>query len=343
MSLLGIVKTRTLLFMYFMMAILYETFTFKIFLIDSNQATPKALQTKAENDGPVYKTLASLAKPSKKDLVVARRLDDSLSETLDDVVVAKQESSLRYCIAEESDDLNAARKRLELLHIPKTGGRALESLAAKKQIRWGACHWVSSIHVGKWISCPKPRPEPKPDQSHPDTDTSNWHVPIVPYFNNLTMYNPYMNATIFMVVRDPFSRAVSEATFKELEKGKPCASNATWLNEAIAKHLKRAKTDPHKSDSHWVPQHEYLRIPRNDDEDKPYVLKFESLKRDFACLMKKYGLDLSLGDQQPKESSNTTKGGGEKLTRANLTEKSKSLIRAFYAKDFEMFGYATDF
>lgn len=31
--------------------------------------------------------------------------------------------------------------RLELLHIPKTGGSMLEVLGGKKGVRWGACHF----------------------------------------------------------------------------------------------------------------------------------------------------------------------------------------------------------
>jgi hypothetical protein len=89
------------------------------------------------------------------------------------------------------------------------------------------------------------------------------------------MYNPYIDATVFMVlVRDPFLRAVSEAAFKALEKRKLCLSNATWLNEVIAFQLERAdEPHPHKSDNHWVPRHEFLRIHQHDDEEKPYILK----------------------------------------------------------------------
>jgi hypothetical protein len=318
----GSVKTRTLLVcMFCMLAILPS----HIFFL--------AAQAKVKDNSPPTRTLANPATPRTKDLAVAKRHDNV-------VLVAKQENSLRYCIEEDDDGLNtAARKRLELLHIPKTGGRALEFLAAQNGIKWGACHWYNKIRGDVWILCPRPRPKPRPSQNHPDTGTSNWHVPIVPYFNNSTMFNPYINATIFVVVRDPFSRAVSEAVFRELETRNPCASNATWLNEEIASRLERAETDPHNSDSHWIPQHEFLRIHQHDDE-KPYVLRFESLKRDFACLTKKHGLNLSLQHHHPSQER---KGEPKKLTRANLTGKTKGLIRAFYRKDFEMFGYATDF
>lgn len=41
----------------------------------------------------------------------------------------------------EFGGVDAMPPRLELLHIPKTGGSMLEVLAGNHHIRWGACHF----------------------------------------------------------------------------------------------------------------------------------------------------------------------------------------------------------
>jgi hypothetical protein len=294
-------------------------------------------------------------------VILARELWGSFPYSNGEVFVdAVPNTGLRYCIAGKDDGLNnvnnvqttKTKKRLELLHIPKTGGSSLEILAAKHNVMWGACHWKTSVNNHRpgdaSYPCPgiKPVPKdpignPKEFLVHPDTATSNWHVPIVPYFNaSSNISNPYANASVFVVVRDPFSRVVSEVTFRNIAVGLPGAANSTVLNQAITKQVESAKLNPHFHHSHWIPQHQFLRS--YSDNGQVFVLRFESLTEDFNCLMKKHGLEMRLTPRPPRTTESSSSSSGE-LTRANLTNVTKDLIRSFFAEDFKILGYATDF
>lgn len=62
---------------------------------------------------------------------------------------------------------------LELLHIPKTGGSALETVAALKNVTWGLCHFMDKVMHR--IPCP---PHPKRALRHQVHKTPYWHLPI---------------------------------------------------------------------------------------------------------------------------------------------------------------------
>jgi hypothetical protein len=64
-------------------------------------------------------------------------------------------------------------RRLEFVHITKTGGSAIEKAGAKAGIIWGACHYMNITEVG----CERPDiPYIAPDyQSY--ALTSPWHTP----------------------------------------------------------------------------------------------------------------------------------------------------------------------
>jgi hypothetical protein len=97
--------------------------------------------------------------------------------------------------------------RLELVHIPKTGGTSLEITASQNGIAWSYCHW------GPSPPCP-PHPKRRSLTHHGvhTAGVNNWHVPPM-YFDadeRPVPFDPYQNATLFTIVRNPYDRAVSQ-------------------------------------------------------------------------------------------------------------------------------------
>ena len=64
-----------------------------------------------------------------------------------------------------------------------------------------------------------------------------------------------------------------------------------------------------------------------------HVLKMENMTLEFSRLMSEYGL---AGLELPHVGKGST---GARLSVADLTTRTKSLIQEVYAMDFELFGY----
>jgi hypothetical protein len=104
------------------------------------------------------------------------------------------------------------RRRLEFVHITKTGGSIIESVGYKYGILWGACHYMSI----KAVECDGP----DINYTAPDFKSyrlqSPWHTPpkiLRQYVNDATApfdQYPYHDADLFTVVRNPYDRIVSE-------------------------------------------------------------------------------------------------------------------------------------
>ena len=106
-----------------------------------------------------------------------------------------------------------------------------------------------------------------------------------------------------------------------------------------------------ESGGHWIPQYDYV----YDDQGRQmveHVLRFETLTSEFDSLMQRYNItNLSLPQLmtssstkgthtpiKPVKDSTTT----SKLTRKDLTERTKSMIHVIFPRDFDAFGYQRD-
>ena len=239
---------------------------------------------------------------------------------------------------------------LELLHIPKTGGSALETVAAVKNVTWGLCHFMDKVMHR--IPCP---PHAKRALRHPVHKTPYWHLPItwldwdfqlnasLPL--NPSLFNPYSrpNVVMFAVVRDPYSRMVSQWNYKyvNLKALGYSRSNAQHMNEFLQRTLQArrnatpAMLEYFSYQGHFIPQHEYIQCNHiTTQQMNIIILRHERLQADFACLMKRFGMSHL---QLPSERMNAAFG---KLTTANLTLESRRLIEEVYHRDFELFGYS---
>jgi len=238
--------------------------------------------------------------------------------------------------------VNSPPPRLEFIHVPKTGGTYIERLAAMNGRSWGVCHYRKNID--EFACRPVTRKKRKPVFPNKWTNTSEWHTPLG---IRDAWPNWAQNASLFMVVRNPYDRIVSEWNYvNEWNQNDPWKQdmlNATRLNMWVQERLKEVKSNPpvgtysrrlsspvaaqyYQLDSHLIPQVDYM-VPG------AHRLPFENLRETLQCLLHEYGLDWEL----PITRVNS---GSGKLTASDLTQVSKDLIGEVYAADFEKFGYS---
>jgi hypothetical protein len=120
-----------------------------------------------------------------------------------------------------------------------------------------------------------------------------WHVPRQ-FLQNASktriVKDPYGPAPMFVVVRNPFDRAVSEYYYKRGEYfTKPEGLNdPKLLNSWIRREV--PKSDYFRGGGHFIPQYDYVYYhPKGSDQVKhvmvQHVLKFQNLEQDLQDLM----------------------------------------------------------
>ena len=231
--------------------------------------------------------------------------------------------------------------RPELLHIPKTGGTTLEVIGAIHNFTWGGCHWAEKNLVddtGSKICPAQTGPAlPKPNHQEAWSDELEFYDYLPPKWNQT--YQPWLqNASLFTVVRDPYTKAVSSWNYHNKHKT-DLVTNVTamndWLNKSITMmHVNRPvdgdkpKKEYFSGLMYFVPQIEWI-------TKDVRVLRTETLKRDFQCMMRGHGYDW----KWPKKEVFNKSKRPNRLTVANLTSATKSLIAKAYREDFEQLGY----
>ena len=196
-------------------------------------------------------------------------------------------------MAESLLNLQRLSDRLELVHIPKTGGTALEMAGAHGGVPWSKCHHhetFASYALPYQMEDNNPLPTcpnfVKTQYQHMNhiVPCAEWHVP--PCFFQSTTENPrsttyYDNGSaIFAVVRNPYDRIVSEFGYRK--KRKIAARNnmtrdqlELYLNDWVVRKLQYYHTSMPRgqnftchnasasreyfiSDCHLIPQHHYV-------------------------------------------------------------------------------------
>lgn len=261
---------------------------------------------------------------------------------------------------QQQQEFQTKKQRLEFVHIPKTGGTVIESIASDANITWSICHFGIAKYMVKisnnlthclpdalkhfW-----PR-EPK------FGECPWWHVPPSHIETFFPDYNPYSGADLFTVVRNPYERIVSEYYYviQDVQQNKKSNSNnnnnninAEKFNAEIHQKLSKYASKMRrgdlsrnipgnnvyfKSSGHLIPQHDFV-YEDNHRKLIKHVLRFENLKEDFDNLMALYGLPLRLPEQKYRFSA------GKELGVHNLTEENVLLIENIYWDDFRKFGY----
>mmetsp|Transcript_389 Transcript_389/g.649 ORF Transcript_389/g.649 Transcript_389/m.649 type:complete len:358 (-) Transcript_389:136-1209(-) len=265
-------------------------------------------------------------------------------------------------------------RRLEFVHITKTGGSAIERAGVKTGIIWGACHYMNITEVG----CH----QPDITYTLPDYQsyalTSPWHTPpkLLRIFVNESQY-PYDGADLFAVIRNPYDRIISEYycpwlgfqakyradTKYEKDPNDPAIMNQ-WVQKTIVKleeameefksslqssSLKGHATQPPKiqmkgvnedkfvlAQKHYVNQAEY--VYDGDQLVIQNVVHYENLSSEFQELMDKYGIQTSLPPKH-KGGVYTDSENKKRLTFRDLDSESIKMINRYAKPDFEKFGY----
>jgi hypothetical protein len=262
-------------------------------------------------------------------------------------------------------------KRLEFVHIPKTGGTVIEAMAAKRGIHWTICHFLPSSEVAVMsmniIQCPE-----RDDGEYSKWkrvkrfhDIVWWHLPPSYFFNyaEILPSNPYSGADMFAVVRNPYDRLISEYYYQQswlvsADKRRQ-TQDVRYFNEWIRTKVesyahfscqRSAKSDLFQStnatksylsfDGHLISQYDYIfdgstRATSVANKIVTNVLRFENLTEEYNELMKEYGL----GDLTPLPREHVRKSLPKFLGLFNLTLDNLHLIERVYRQDFEEFGY----
>ena len=261
--------------------------------------------------------------------------------------------------------ISTSTPKLEFVHITKTGGSAIEHAGATVGINWGACHYMKLTEVG--CSSPDLTYEAPNYQSY--ALTSPWHTPpkLLKTYVDGAKY-PYNDADLFAVVRNPYSRVLSEyycpwngfqakyrrGTLHEIDPNDPEVMNE-WvksmvkrLGSAMDEFNETKEYDKFKEQAeglnedrfilaqkHYINQAEY--VFDGDEIIVKNVVHYENLSTEFDALMRKYGFDdVSLPSKEDGVYSDVNK---RKLSYTHLDPEAIALVNEFAKPDFEKFGY----
>ena len=262
----------------------------------------------------------------------------------------RQNSSQSQIYSPKEFQFDPDRHRLELLHIPKTGGTLLEVVGMRYNITWGACHFEfgwkrNEKNVLK--DCPDSLLQTKA------TREALWHFPLHELDQMNLPFRPYDNLAderlrnktkvFFMVVRNPYDRLVSLFYMHNR-----CESTKEAFNRWIVEGIQERLTTTH-GNLGFIRYSTYLYRRDNannrtyPDERIKYILHFERLEQEFKELVTSRiaGLNLTF----PKEKINRLrcsikKKDWERLSYRNFTKEALIFINKVYAEDFEIGGYS---
>ena len=243
-------------------------------------------------------------------------------------------SSVHHFKVTPGEETMVTNNKLEFVHVTKTGGSAIEAAAARAGIAWGACHYTNGFF--EKLGCPKGGLwDRKAARSIPFRNPSPWHVP-KRYFLST---HPFDTVSTFVVVRHPYTRAISEYYCPWTgynvnnnsgveDMGTPKTRMNKWLQFKM-----KYKFDPFPVS--FLPQHLY--VYEGEDKVVDHVLHFENLEEEFNALMQKFNLDDKV--QLAKVKVNPGQSGAARLTVDDLDDATKRMIDEYAGKDFDLFGY----
>jgi hypothetical protein len=185
------------------------------------------------------------------------------------------------------------QKKLKFIHITKNAGTYITNTAKKNNILFGLYHKEYGHHHQLFSNVPN-------------------HIK-----------NKY---DWFMVVRNPYSRILSEYYCRWGGIGN---KNIIHTNEEFNNYLIE-KINTRKY--HYLEQYKYL-----DNKYKIHIIKYENLNKELDNLYKKYNININLSDKKINSSEERNKKMLFKISDFN--SKLINLINTVYNKDFTLFNY----
>ena len=234
-----------------------------------------------------------------------------------------------------SNKVHGNTSRLELIHITKTGGSAIEAAASRQaNIPWGSCHYhgkhplycTAKTHWAFKTTAPN---TPIANMSY---HAEPWHAP--PHWHEP---NPLNGSDTFLVVRNPYDRVISEYNcFFYGYKG-PNHDDLDVFNKWIEANVNLITR---RLQGHMLPQH-YYAYDANGTQIVDHILRYENLAEEFDNLMRAYGIPIKMPNKTNATVRHTYKAGEKKriFKAGDLTAANVMLINRVYDLDFEYFGY----
>ena len=229
------------------------------------------------------------------------------------------ESPRRY----ENTQAHPTKKRLEFVHITKTGGTAIERAAQQQGVIWGFNQYRRAKNFRR---AENERFEPPRSIGVP-FDGELWHTP--PHWR---IPNPYRDADTFAVIRNPYTRYLSEYFCRHYGwRGRNSgADDAVAANDWIQKYIHINQYD--KQNAHMLPQHYFIYDEETGKQQVNHIVRYEDdLPRKLNLLANQYGLNIRLPSKQPTL---------RKTTIRDLSVETIRVINQYAAKDFELLNYS---
>lgn len=191
------------------------------------------------------------------------------------------------------------------IHVPKTGGTSLTRFFGLNGFTVTYMDTGGPRSMLKYLRCP-------PQHMHAELIT--------------TLFRPIRFNFIFMTVRDPMARLISEYKMR-VRAGQTVLSFAAFVDEKFRKY----RDDPYVTENHFRPQAQFW-LPG------AAVFRQEDRYGDAFVDAAEAALGLTF-EQREIEPQNTAPEGVRTPIAAAEIEAVRPLVRVFYAIDYMTFGY----
>ena len=304
---------------------------FFIALYSTFRLMETATQHNAQQDG-LSEPIVDLGNPQD---LSDTDLDDNDDNDAGDNNTTDKVNITTTILEDEHDGGSNHTRRVEFVHITKTGGTAIEMAGGMAGIIWGVCHY----HHVVYIHCPEGSKDFSKKSSELDKGAlhnsnvavdifNKWHSP-----PNWFKDNPFEGSITFTMVRNPYTRVISEyycpwSGYKGAQKGDPQIMN-DWTRKRIN------SINVAMIGGNYLPQYFYV-YDKFGKQVIDEVLHFENFKSDILEFSQKHDLGIAIPH---KTNIAKVTGNEKKLTIHDLDNKTICTINQVYKTDFEKFNY----